>query len=1562
MNGTLRLLPFLLATAAACDPAVDRDNPYDPEAPRAEQATGAVVGRVMHSLPDGPAPAADARVEVSGTGDGGGVVSASSDGAFRVDGLRAGRWNVAIRADGFEGRTLSVVLGIGETADLGELTLTDTRAPVAPALTLAEGAGATSDRNVAIRVEGFEPDATLELGGDLEGGVANWPADGLPERVALTTGDGVKRVRAVAVDAAGNRSAPTEARVVLDTTPPSAGTAEVVGGVEDVRSLTVGLDLRNTDATRMGVVAVDAAVACETGVVTCVGPFAAAVTVTLPPGQGPKTLCRALCDDVGNAVVPDAIPLCLGPHVDRARPVLDPVAALSPPSMIAGPDAPTELTIRGAAVAFDTVAEVGPFTLPCVTEPVASDCPTGDEVPGPGTTCTVTLPDALRLQSGRYQVRLRTPPPVAGLGVSESAAFLDVESPFPLIESVTPRGVGVRIGGDAVEPRAVEVELVLEDVNDSARFRLGGRDGQLLAFERDADDPGRVVARVRFDLASLRDRVGQEVPLTVNNPFPGGSERTVAFGLTPVPIVCPADAVCEVPIRATLPPNGDGRVVVDLTLPPSQQLGGLRVEGAEEWIVRNPDGVTLLRARPGGRPTYLPLPSPQPRATVRAVARVGRGGVLEVGPGTTADPSVGRSWSALSRSLGAAAGDAAFRDVDVDGRLDAVVSLPAVGTVALAWGGGEVQRIPVDGAPSEVSVDDLDGDGLPDLLVVEERADAVVFLRNLDDRRFAEAGRLEAGAPITAVAVHDADRDGRAEVFAAVADGVLRWHRALDGRFSEPALVDTFGVAIEQIRFLDFDQDRFPDLVGAGGDGLGLIPITDAGFGEGRMLCAACRAPFLPADIDGDGLLDLVAGSQSGDAPPGLTVVRGREGTVVQLAAVLSCPFGRQGDPCQEGVTLFDISDPDLDGRPEALVGSAAGRLGAMGFDDAGFRGDIERLSGPWALSQEDGGGLLAAAFDGAALLSVRGDGTVSSWQVESNDDGTADCGPRLRLQPRFRRDAVAWLDLNRDGRDDVLTLQERRLVEWPLLADDSEGRFGKPRDALTGCALEDACELPRGVGLPEDGFDAFTLLETSDGVFVDAWGSDRGVLASVLEDGRLSVEASYAVPDGFVRRRLLPTDALYPPDAPGIDLVGLEILEGGAAMWDRALQPPDRGPATVVVADFDGDGVDGVLVEDDTSAALFTLTLDADERPVPSGVGVPRFLADPRDEVVWRAGDMDGDGLADRVSVQAVGEPAVAVVTVHLAEAAGTFAEIPLGPGVAAGPVDRDGPTADLLLVDVNEDGLRDALTLVAAGVPGRPDELSWTRGICYGRGGGLLTECATTERRASVNGASALASLGLADVTGEGSAEIVFGMDGGLDTTSLAPGGEWPVLAAAAPGLDVAPGEWGATSIRLPSLWVTSLSVILDIVCTPPEAEPEAAPRVYLQAPSGAEAELAIRCGDGAQANRRTSALRHVWGRQSAGLWTIRIDRAEDPSEAPLTLRAFDLAFVASYQRPRFAPGWDADDDGIHHLVDACEGASWPPVRAPALCPGRLEWPPLGPGDYIDVCGGEDAMPDAP
>ncbi len=355
-------------------------------------------------------------------------------------------------------------------------------------------------------------------------------------------------------------------------------------------------------------------------------------------------------------------------------------------------------------------------------------------------------------------------------------------------------------------------------------------------------------------------------------------------------------------------------------------------------------------------------------------------------------------------------GQVAVADLDGDGRLDVVAVVsdvdgppPHRGRVRVwlqrpGMPGGFTPSVDheVGPDPTALHVADVDGDGMPDLVVMSSHAsaeagsslvDTVTVLRAdpAQGGRFLAGAVLHAGARLADIAVADFDGDGGVDIaFTSYGTGgrVGAWWNRADARgtFGPPlTLVATTAGALIAA---DIDADGRPDLVYGADDQVWALrrdPASARAFSRpSAVAIGALFGRLAAADLDRDGLVDLVLSRRD-------STDFGSPGAVLTL----------RNDPSQPGqFTIVQtlatrlhphdlvVSDVDGNGWPD-IVTTGAGVYPRF-FDDI-----IDVF-----LDRHD-----SAAGTMAHAVETISSGTTSGWWIAAGDlDG--DGRPEI-LMPR---------------------------------------------------------------------------------------------------------------------------------------------------------------------------------------------------------------------------------------------------------------------------------------------------------------------------------------------------------------------------------------------------------------------------------------------------------------------------------------------------------------------------------------------------------------------------------
>jgi len=381
--------------------------------------------------------------------------------------------------------------------------------------------------------------------------------------------------------------------------------------------------------------------------------------------------------------------------------------------------------------------------------------------------------------------------------------------------------------------------------------------------------------------------------------------------------------------------------------PEGAAWGDLDGDGRLDLVVASAQGdaLTILlqdAARPGAfsPPARVDAPSRPAAPLVLDIDHDGRLDVLAPLAGTgemLVLQGGARRPGALLTALPFAAGShpvhVTLADLDGDGLPDAVACEQATGTITVrrsgaGWPGapGGARTYATGAGPTEAVVEDVDGDGLPDVVVANEAGGTISVL--LQDP--AHSGELLAastfpastyatGAPPRGVAVSDVDRDGRPDLVVALVDAGCALHLqdpSQPGTFFAPVAVTLDG-DLERVAVRDLDGDGAADIAAARHASGDVVVLRGDRARPGRFRDPAAYPAGLEAsgiaitDLDADGALDIVTACPAAGT---VAVLQGRgDGT---FEAAVESPAGASPRDVRVG-------DLDGDGLPDLAVARA---------------------------------------------------------------------------------------------------------------------------------------------------------------------------------------------------------------------------------------------------------------------------------------------------------------------------------------------------------------------------------------------------------------------------------------------------------------------------------------------------------------------------------------------------------------------------------------------------------------------------------------------------------------
>ncbi|HEY0758988.1 MAG TPA: FG-GAP-like repeat-containing protein [Acidisarcina sp.] len=217
-------------------------------------------------------------------------------------------------------------------------------------------------------------------------------------------------------------------------------------------------------------------------------------------------------------------------------------------------------------------------------------------------------------------------------------------------------------------------------------------------------------------------------------------------------------------------------------------------------------------------------------------------------------------------AVGASASVFAAADFNGDGKLDLLVNDSTTTEILLGNGDGTFAKALLTGFPNTIAVGDLNGDGLPDI-VVGPGSNAISVYLSSGDGSFHSAG-APIGLSATAAVVSDFNGDGIPDLaVATMSGGVDILPGVGDGTFTPvanglPPVGDYSTLAVA-----DFNHDGKADLAVASNYGAGLSLFLGNGDGTFTQVLSntpAAASHIITGDFNGDGTQDLAVGIPNG--------------------------------------------------------------------------------------------------------------------------------------------------------------------------------------------------------------------------------------------------------------------------------------------------------------------------------------------------------------------------------------------------------------------------------------------------------------------------------------------------------------------------------------------------------------------------------------------------------------------------------------------------------------------------------------------------------------------------
>jgi hypothetical protein len=411
-----------------------------------------------------------------------------------------------------------------------------------------------------------------------------------------------------------------------------------------------------------------------------------------------------------------------------------------------------------------------------------------------------------------------------------------------------------------------------------------------------------------------------------------------------------------------------------------------------------------------------------------------------------------------------------------------------------------IQNYGTDNNPYGVAVADLNGDGIPDLAVVNNGDHSVSVLLGHGDGTFASAVNYSTGIGPEALAVGDFNSDGVPDlVVANNRDNSLSILLGNgDGTFAvQPAIAAGGGPSAVAVG--DFNNDGILDLA---------VANDSAGPGSVSILLGNGNGTFQPgvsypvgdaphglavADFNGDGALDLVVANSGSD---NVSVLLGNGDGTFQSQSIYPVASG--------GSNAWSVADGDFngDGSPDIAIASSGNVSVLLNKGNGTFNPAVGYAAGNTAYA------LAVGDFnvDGNADLAVANVNSLNLSVLLGNGDGTF--GSPSNAAAGGIPQAIAVGDFNGDGRPDLVAAVTGSADYAGVLLGEQTETATAAGVSIAGSGMQGVLASYSGDANHDSSFSSTIALTGSPITPTISWSPTPGILYGATLSGILDASA----------------------------------------------------------------------------------------------------------------------------------------------------------------------------------------------------------------------------------------------------------------------------------------------------------------------------------------------------------------------------------------------------------------------------------------------------------------------